>query len=258
MVAATAPAGRMRSVIGVPEPVHLRELEGRDEMEALLACFDTVWGLSPQARPLSAEALLALSHAGNPVVGAFLNGAMVGASIGMCGVRSDGTAVLRSHMTGVVPTLQHAGVGRGLKLFQRRWALARRIGRIEWTFDPLVRRNGWFNLMVLGVCAPEYLVDFYGPLDDGINSGDETDRLLAVWLADRPEVTRHPEPRDILVPTPPNIVALRGRDPDAARRWRHDLRERLGPRLADGWSVVAMTSDGDYVVRPAGPTTGVT
>ena len=52
---------------------------------------------------------------------------------------------------------------------------------VRWTFDPLVRRNAHFNLHKLGATASEYLPDFYGPMDDGINTGDASDRLMADW-----------------------------------------------------------------------------
>ncbi len=233
----------------VSPALEIRELRGRPAMEALLTCFDEVWQLAPGARPMSTEMLLALEHAGAPVLGAFLGDVMVGASVAVTGVRPDGTTVLHSHMTGVAPGLQHHGVGRQLKWAQRQWAAQRGVLHIEWTFDPLVRRNGWFNLEVLGACAPEYLVDFYGPIADGINAGDETDRLLAVWTV---TTTREPvqaRSDDVLVPTPRDIVTLRRDDPTEARRWRRELRRLLAPLLADGWAVVAMTPDGDYVVR---------
>lgn len=249
MLAVSVVSGRMHRLAGVTAALEIRELRGRPAMEALLACFDEVWQLAPGARPMSTEFLLALGHAGAPVLGAFVGEVMVGASVAVTGVRPDGTTVMHSHMTGVAPGLQHHGVGRQLKWAQRQWAADRGVHHIEWTFDPLVRRNGWFNLNVLGAAAPEYLVDFYGPIDDGINAGDETDRLLAVW-----PVTEEPMPvkvhvDDVLVPTPPDIVTLRRDDPTEARRWRLRLRRLLKPLLAGGWSVVAMTPDGDYVVR---------
>lgn len=226
-------------------------------MDALLRCFDQVWHLTPTARPMSTEFLLALSHVGNPILGAFDGDLMVGGSVAAAGVRADGTTVLHSHMTGVVPTCQHHGVGRQLKWAQRAWATERGVSQIEWTFDPLVRRNGWFNLQVLGAVATDYLVDFYGPIADGINAGDETDRLLAVWTIDAPAVPHSPGPHDLLLPTPPDIVSQRRHQPDAARRWRRDLRRRLQPLIHDGWTVVAMTADGQYVVAPPASNTGV-
>jgi len=58
---------------------------------------------------------------------------------------------------------------------------------MEWTTDPLVRRNAYFNLTKLGVRAPEYLINVYGEMRDGINAGEESDRLLIRWLLDSPE-----------------------------------------------------------------------
>ena len=48
-----------------------------------------------------------------------------------------------------------------------------------------MRRNAWFNIHVLGAEVHEYLVDFYGPIDDAINAGDESDRLLVAWAVRR-------------------------------------------------------------------------
>ncbi|NEP08647.1 MAG: GNAT family N-acetyltransferase, partial [Okeania sp. SIO4D6] len=47
-------------------------------------------------------------------------------------------------MTGILPGVQHSGVGRAMKQHQRDWAIERGIPWITWTFDPLVRRNAWF------------------------------------------------------------------------------------------------------------------
>src|SRR5262249_19079167 len=86
-----------------------------------------------------------------------------------------------SHITGVDRTGQSAGVGYALKQHQRAWALARGIPAVRWTYDPLVRRNAYFNLHKLGAAAREYLPDFYGAMDDGTNTGDTTDRLYVSW-----------------------------------------------------------------------------
>src|SRR5437763_17197337 len=55
---------------------------------------------------------------------------------------------------------------------------------MEWTTDPLIRRNAYFNLAKLGAEAPQYLVDFYGEMRDAFNAGDESDRLLIRWRLD--------------------------------------------------------------------------
>ena len=52
---------------------------------------------------------------------------------------------------------------------------------IAWTYDPLIRRNAYFNLAKLGARPVEYLPNFYGAMDDAINGGTETDRMLVRW-----------------------------------------------------------------------------
>src|SRR5207237_5804729 len=91
---------------------------------------------------------------------------------------------MHSHILGVVPQNERHGLGFDLKQHQRQWCLARGVKVIEWTTDPLVRRNAYFNLTKLGAEAPEYFVNFYGQMRDGINAGEESDRLLIRWHLD--------------------------------------------------------------------------
>lgn len=46
---------------------------------------------------------------------------------------------------------------------------------------PLVRRNAYFNLVKLGARATDYLPDCYGPMHDGLNRGEASDRLFVEW-----------------------------------------------------------------------------
>lgn len=223
---------------------------------------DQVWG-PPAGSMVSPDFLVALAHTGGYVAGAFEPGAsndsptMIGGSFAML-ARFRDRLVLHSHITGVIQPRQHAGIGRTLKQHQRTWALTHDLDTITWTFDPLVRRNGWFNLHRLGATAEEYHVDFYGPLGDSINGTDETDRLVASWDLASPRAdaaARHvlpavdPEPDDLLVPTPDDIVALRRSAPERARQWRLEMRKGLAGAFV-GSHIVGMTVDGKYVVRP--------
>lgn len=243
----------------------VRDLHARHELAGLLDVFDRVWSLAPAARPLSKDLLLAVAHAGNPVFAAFAaedHETMVAGSLGIVGTHGPGDVHVHSHMTGVLPELQHRRIGRALKLHQRAWALERGIDVIQWTFDPLVARNGWFNLQVLGATATEYLVDFYGPIDDAINGGDETDRLLVRWdlagerasqaahdgVAEQPDGDHGPVRT---VDVPDDIVAIRREDPAAARRWRQDVRSRFTEALGPGWVVAGMDARARYVLTPA-------
>ena len=95
---------------------------------------------------------------------AYADEQVVGGSLGFLG-RHDGPAVAAQ------PRHRHPArasaapaLGRAMKLHQRAWAADHGLAWVTWTFDPLVRRNAWFNIAVLGAEVHEYLVDFYGPM----------------------------------------------------------------------------------------------
>ena len=67
---------------------------------------------------------------------------LVGFAMALPGI-SGGGPYLHSHMLAVNPDYRNQGIGRRLKLFQRDEALARGIGRMEWTFDPLEIKNSF-------------------------------------------------------------------------------------------------------------------
>ena len=245
--------------------VEVRLLAGLAELLPVDDLFVEVWG--PGTERMGIELLRALSHGGGYVAGAFRGDELVGASVAFVGDHRG--PALHSHQTGVSPAAQGLGVGRALKFHQRDWALARGLDLITWTFDPLVRRNAWFNLGTLGARPDEYLVDFYGAMSDGINVGDESDRLYACWRLSRRQasptaaqlsaaevvvaeeggrpVVTSSDARFVLIGTPLDIERLRRTDPAASREWRLALREHLGRAIARG-SVVGFTESGEYVV----------
>ena len=228
------------------DTVEVRALEQLTELRAVDALFESVWGVGIPT--LGAEFLRSLSHEGGYVTGAFLRGQLVGASVGFRGIHHNRLS-LHSHVTGVSPQARGAHVGTALKLHQRDWALAHGIEVVTWTFDPLVRRNAWFNIGRLGARPVEYLVNFYGPMCDSINAGDESDRLLMAWDVALPLPTEALE-NDLhrAIATPSDIESLRGTDPAAARQWRMRLREDLSEPVAKG-QVVGFTREGDYLIR---------
>jgi len=180
--AATGLAGAAAERAGVA----IAEVHELDHLRAITRVIEAVWHRRHQ--PLPVDTLRALAHSGSCVLAAWSGGEMVGASISFRGVH-EGRPSLHSHITGIVPDLQLRGVGYALKLWQRAWALSHGIDVVTWTFDPLIARNGHFNLSKLGADADGYLVDFYGPLHDEINGDDATDRLFAVWRLTSPRVS---------------------------------------------------------------------
>lgn len=233
---------------------------------ALLA---RVWRTDSATTPLAAEVMRAVEHAGGYVVGAYADDVLVGASSGFLGISGDGRPALHSHISGVMQ--QGRGIGVALKLHQRAWALDRGVTVITWTFDPVVRRNAWFNLVKLGAVGVEYLPDFYGPMSDGVNGGESSDRLFTRWdLTAAPsgpveaadavllldEVDGQPRPTSrtaadgavLTLRLPRDIESMRATAPATARAWRLAVRQALVPAFADGLTVRGMTTDACLVL----------
>lgn len=221
--------------------------------------FQRIW--RNPVPPVTAELMRAVEHAGGYAFGAYDGDAMVGASFAFVGLGPRGDVRLHSHITGVLPEARGRHIGLDLKRHQRAWSLERGIETVTWTFDPLVRRNAWFNVARLRAVGVEYLVDFYGPMDDAINLREPTDRLLVEWRLRDPRVVAAAEGEStggpgedpgedaVLVPLPDDVERLRETDPAAARRWREGMRDVLAPLLREGRVVEAMTADGRLVVR---------
>lgn len=236
--------------------IEIRTLSSAAEMLEVDAVFQQVWGSATAVVPL--EMLVAISHAEGYVSAAYDTGrpsgdgdAILGASVGFL-ARHQGRPALHSHVTGLLAGVRNSGLGRAMKLHQRRWALDHGLDWIVWTFDPLVRRNAWFNIAVLGADVHEYLPSFYGEMTDAINAGDESDRLLMAWdvHAELPD-----EPRDghdidggLLIPTPDDIVSLRRIDPAVVAEWRSETRDALMSALDAGRPIEGFTRHGQYVV----------
>jgi predicted GNAT superfamily acetyltransferase len=234
--------------------IEIRTLDSADQMNELSAIFRQVWG---SATPLvSIEILMAVAHSGGYVSAAYERRRgeprMLGASVAIL-ARHLGRPALHSHITGLLPGARNSGLGRAMKMHQRQWALEHDIEWIVWTFDPLVRRNAWFNIAVLGAEIHEYLPSFYGTMHDTINAGDESDRLLVAWNvsddADRPARPPVVPATGQLVATPTDIVALRRTDPQSAAMWRRTVREALMGALARGDRISGFTPDGEYVIE---------
>lgn len=262
----------------------VRELKTVDELQEMTGLFSQVWAKANGQQIVPAEMARALAHAGNYAAGVFVDGALAGAALGFLG-QEGGCVHLHSHIMGALPPVRSRGLGFALKLHQRAWALHQGVQEIRWTFDPLVRRNAYFNLAKLGAEAGAYYADFYGKMADEINAGDDSDRVLVNWRLDSPRVVaccagdqqtpdeqrlradgavvvldedgderpvmtleNEPGPR-LLCRVPRDIVSLRRRDPRLAREWRSAVRETLGRAMADGHRATSVTRTGLYVLE---------
>jgi len=236
--------------------VSIEELTELQDMKELQELFLKVWERSSEP-PLNSDVMRALSHAGNYLVGVRSGGGLIAGIVAWLGMYPNREPLLHSHILGVLPGSDSRGLGFALKQHQRTWCLARGIKTVEWTFDPLVRRNASFNLRKLGADAAEYLVDFYGPMQDRINAGDESDRILVRWHLESPKAVAAAagRPHEVAVnpgaklcEVPEDIVAIRRTDPQKAREWRRNVRAALGGHLRAGGSIQGFTADGFYVL----------
>ena len=223
-----------------PAGIEIRPLDTVEEIAEASRVLAEVWGSAASGMP--ADLLRALAHSGNYVVGLYDGERLIGASAGFFGPPASRT--MHSHITGVLPGYQARGLGRALKQHQREWAFARDVGHITWTFDPLVARNAHFNLSVLGARVAEYLVDQYGAMDDELNRGDESDRLMATWALAAPSSA--PREQDVVtsVEVPADIESLRRDDPASALDWRYRVRDAFLGLLEDGLVVIGFDERG--------------
>lgn len=221
----------------------IRELATVDDVVAAAAVLREVWRTDRDSVPTNL--MIALAHTGNYVVGLYDDERLVGASVAF--FASPAARSMHSHITGVLPEYQSMGLGRVLKQHQRAWALARDVGTITWTFDPLVARNARFNLSVLGARATAYVVDMYGRMNDGVNRGDETDRILVSWaVASAP--ARTPVQVAATVAVPADIHELRKSNPSDAAAHRVRVREELRTHLDAGLIIAGFDTRGYLLV----------
>lgn len=226
------------------EPVH-----SVAEATAIVEAFREIW---PGGRsPVNVDLLIALAHTGNYVVSLHVDGEVVGGSVAFFWAPEE--RAMHSHITGILPAARGRGLGRALKQHQRAWALERGVGAITWTYDPLIARNAHFNLAVLGARAISYHVDYYGPMADDVNRGDESDRILVSWsTAAAPAPAPAPDRVVAAVPVPDDIEDMRRTAPADAAAWRTRVREELLAHLADGLEIGGFDDTRGYLLVPRG------
>lgn len=258
-----APRWVIRPLKTLPEFLEAEQLQRR------------VWRLGPGDAVVSPSLMIPMAKSGGVVLGAFEESAMVGMSVGFVGLDENGAPLLWSHVTGVAEERRAMGLGESLKWAQREAALSQGIRLIRWTFDPLEGRNASLNFAKLGVISRIYARNIYGELNDGLNAGMPSDRLVVDWQIDsdrvrqrlkqgRPRVSvaqwrargacvANPteadrgsmrricdlhldlDAQEILIETPAHIQALKQSDPGLARDWRLKIRTAFETYFAAGY-----------------------
>ncbi|OAN33064.1 GNAT family N-acetyltransferase [Microbacterium sp. H83] len=232
----------------------MRTIRDLDTVELIIDAQGLLDSIRGPERVIDAGTLRALQQSGNYVVGLFDADAdggeerMVGASIAFFG--APGRRAMHSHITALLPEYRGRGWGRELKEHQRQWAFSRDVGRITWTFDPLVARNAHFFLSVLGARVTGYSINRYGIFGGG-DAGDESDRLDVEWaLAD---IAKAPASETVVetLEIPADIEAMRESDPDAAHEWRMRLRAQMEGLLGSGLQIAGFDARKGYLFTRA-------
>jgi predicted GNAT superfamily acetyltransferase len=239
--------------------LRIRDLGKPSEFALAQKIAKAAWRVPDLEAPSVAD-LIAITHAGGITAGAFEGREMLGFVHGFPRELS-GRRAQHSHLLAVHPRAQGRGISTQLKLYQRRWCLARDIGLVTWTYDPLLVKNARLNLVRLRARARRYLRDFYGRIG-GIYADLPTDRFEVFWELESPEVRLAAEGGAMREPsldgaaafrggTPPDVSrvrveipagapALYRSDPPAARKARFALRRKAEALMEAGFSATAL------------------
>ncbi len=258
------PADRNASSEETRDGIVIRPCRGIEEFEACVRVERAVWK-SSDIDVVPIPLFVVASETGGQVLGAFHGTDLVGFTLAIAGWRAR-KPFLHSHMTAVLDGYRDRGVGRRLKLYQREDALARGIALVEWTFDPLVTKNAYFNFMRLGAIARRYLPNAYGITTSPLHGSLPTDRLVAEWhlrsvrvrcvLAGK-QASASTSKKAVRITIPSNLEELRSSEPMQARKIQSDVREDFLKWLGKGYAATAMVpSKGgmDYILEPGSST----
>lgn len=169
--------------------IELRSLATRGEYDKCVELQRAVWGNEFEGL-VPASFIKVSQKIGGVGAGAFdADGQLLGFVFGMTGVENR-QPVHWSHMLAVREDARNRGIGRYLKMYQRKLLRSLGVEVMYWTFDPLIPRNAHFNLNRLGADVREYVPDMYGDTGSKLHSHG-TDRFIVAWsLSDSTRVNR--------------------------------------------------------------------
>jgi len=264
------------------EQVAIRPITALADYERVEALQREVWQFADDTELVPVHLLKAVAENGGLLLGAFnAQDDLVGFVFGFL-ARQEGRLKHHSHMMGVLPAYQDAGVGFRLKCAQRQALLAQGLERATWTYDPLEGRNAHLNIHKLGVVCNTCLRNMYGKLRDCLNVGIPSDRFQVDWWLrsqrvvqrlsgqqPRPTLTSalaagvetvnetrraggirmplgselHSRAAAVLVEVPADFQAVKQADLHTARHWRLHTRGLFEHYFQAGYTVIEFISD---------------
>jgi predicted GNAT superfamily acetyltransferase len=243
--------------------IEIRSCQGFDELEACVRLQIETWGYD-ESDVIPRKTFLVAQSIGGQVIGAFdssISGggakSLVGFVFALPGIKVGlglPRAYLHSHMLAVKDSYRNRGLGRELKLEQRREALSRGIRHVEWTFDPLEIKNAFLNIHRLGAIVRSYRPDFYGVSSSRLQGGLPTDRLVAEWWLDSRRVQsivagRTPVVNEVKerVKVPASIYEWKSADAGKERALavQSENRIKFEQAFSQGFAVLGFTRDSE-------------
>jgi predicted GNAT superfamily acetyltransferase len=238
--------------------IQVRSLRETSEFEEAVRLQQQIWGFD-EIELLPVRLFVVASKIGGQAMGAYDAGRMIAFLLAIPGIRGE-QPYLHSHMLGVLPEYRDRGVGRLMKLEQRRDALARGIRVVEWTFDPLELKNAFFNIERLGVIVRRFNPNQYGTTSSHLHGGLPTDRLVAEWRLDSARVEGvvggGPSAQPCVearVSVPSDIAQIRAAEPARAREVQRAIGEQFQENFGRGLAVIGFERSpeaGTYLIGP--------
>ena len=213
--------------------IEYRRLNGFPEFNQAVDLERRTWDFSDLDLMPPRLFLIAIK-VGGQAIGAFDGDRLVGFCLAVPGIKPGARPYLHSDMLAVLPDYRNRGIGRQLKLEQRKDALSRSVRLIEWTFDPLELKNAFLNIERLGVIIRRYLPNLYGITSSRLHASMPTDRCVAEWRLDNPRTVaviageqREREPVAETVEVPALTDQIRRENLDEALKIQKDVREKF-------------------------------
>lgn len=238
--------------VAAPRMIETRHLTRHDEFAQAVHLQRIIWGFD-EIELLPVRLFVVATKVGGQAIGAYDGDRMIGFCLAIPGLKSGGEVYLHSHMMGVLKEYRDRGVGRLLKLEQRKEALSRGIQVVEWTFDPLEIRNAYFNMERLGAIVRRYVLNQYGTTTSHLHGGLPTDRCVAEWLLATPRVeailaNRPPErpPIEARIAVPAAIDEIKRQDPRKARDIQKSISDKFLENLDRGLTVVGFERSTEF------------